>query len=446
MRLRRTRHGQTDDFAGSLPVYGLVLPEIIRALTLSLSVFVYAGEFMTLLDALSRPELWEAFYQYKTGLVCAKAEEKSLRSYLDRRAYEPVCAAIRGGEALPLPRRAVISKLHSGKKRVVYVYPEPQNTVFKLLTWLLLRRYDSLFSAGLYSFRPGRTAKDAIRALRAVPNQRGVYAYKVDVSNYFNSIDLARFLPLLEEALADDPELYCFLRGLLTEPRVLDRGKPITEQKGIMAGTPQSSFYANLFLNDLDHSFVRSGLPYARYSDDIILFAPTEAELREKAARLRDALAEKGLAVNPAKEEFYTPETGWTFLGFQCRAGKVDIAPATLDKLKAKMRRKTRALSRWRDRSGNTGEQAAAAFIRVFNRKLLECPTDHELSWSHWFFSVINTTDSLEVIDRYAQDCLRVLVSGKRTKARYNVRYEDLKALGYQSLVHAYYSFDKQKP
>ena len=156
MRLRRTRHGQTDDFAGSLPVYGLVLPEIIRALTLSLSVFVYAGEFMTLLDALSRPELWEAFYQYKTGLVCAKAEEKSLRSYLDRRAYEPVCAAIRGGEALPLPRRAVISKLHSGKKRVVYVYPEPQNTVFKLLTWLLLRRYDSLFSAGRPLFVPSR--------------------------------------------------------------------------------------------------------------------------------------------------------------------------------------------------------------------------------------------------------------------------------------------------
>ena len=68
------------------------------------------------------------------------------------------------------------------------------------------------------------------------------------------------------------------------------------------------------------------------------------------------------------------------------------------------------------------------------------------MSWSHWFFSVINPTDSLEVIDRYAQDCLRVLVSGKRTKARYNVRYEDLKALGYQSMVHAYYSFDKQKP
>ena len=45
-------------------------------------------------------------------------------------------------------------------------------------------------------------------------------------------------------------------------------------------------------------------------------------------------------------------------------------------------------------------------------------------------------------IDRYAQDCLRVLMSGQRTKGRFNVRYEDLKKLGYRSLVHEYYAFN----
>ena len=394
---------------------------------------------MTLLDMLSQSEVWEAFYEYKTGLICPKDEARRLRDFIDRGAWEPVRARIEAGAPFPLPRRAVISKLHSGKKRVVYTYPEPENTVLKLLTWLLLRQYDGLFSPGLYSFRPSRTAKDAIRHLLAVPGLRRMWAYKVDVSNYFNSIDLGRFLPLLEEALEDDPALCAFLRGLLEEPEVLDGDRRLTEQKGIMAGTPLSAFYANLYLRDLDRDFADRGVPYARYSDDIILFAPTEAELRVHADRLREALAEKGLAVNPAKEEVFAPEAGWVFLGFRCAGGVIDIAPATLDKLKAKMRRKTRALARWRDRTGHTGEQAAAAFIRVFNRKLLDSPTDHELSWSHWFFSVINTTETLHVIDRYAQDCLRTLISGKRTKARFNVRYGDLKALGYRSLVHEYY-------
>ncbi len=49
------------------------------------------------------------------------------------------------------------------------------------------------------------------------------------------------------------------------------------------------------------------------------------------------------------------------------------------------------------------------------------------------------------MIDHYAQDCLRVLLSGTRTKARYNARYEDLKALGYRSLVHAYYAYRKDE-
>ena len=400
---------------------------------------------MTLLEALSCPEVWEGFFLYKTSLICAKQEEKDLRAYIDRRSYEPVLQRLERGEAFPLPRRTVISKMHTGKKRIVYTYPEPENTTLKLLTWLLLRRYDGLFSPGLYSFRPGRTAKDAIRSLLAVPGFKRMFAYKVDISNYFNSIDLDRFLPVLREALPEEAELYRFLSGLLSEPKVLDRGAPLTEQKGIMAGTPQSSFYANLFLRDLDAEFCERGIPYARYSDDMILFAPTEDELKNHARRLLERLREKGLSVNPAKECYFTPESGWTFLGFCCQNGVIDIAPATLDKLKAKMRRKTRALARWRDRGGHTGEQAAAAFIRVFNRKLLERPLDRELSWSHWVFSVINTTRSLHVIDLYAQDCLRTLVSGTHTKARYNVRYEQLKQLGYKSLVHAYYSFGKER-
>ena len=104
-----------------------------------------------------------------------------------------------------------------------------------------------------------------------------------------------------------------------------------------------------------------------------------------------------------------------------------------------------RALERWKNRNRLTGIKAAKAFIRVFNHKLLEFSGDSDLSWSHWYFSVINTTDSLHIIDLYAQDCIRYLVSGSRTKNRYNVRYDDIKSMGYQSLVHAYYSYEKDE-
>ena len=398
---------------------------------------------MTLLQQLSRPESWEAFYEYKTSLVCPKDFAKNLRSFIDDKRYLPVCERIAAGERFPLPKKVVLSKMGSQKKRTVYIYPEPENTVCKLLTWLLLRKYDGLFAAGLYSFRPGVTAKDALRRLARTPGIRQKYAYKVDVSNYFNSVPVHRLIPMLGKTIGlDDPSLFAFLRRLLEEPFVLENGSPVEEQKGIMAGTPQSAFLANLYLSDLDRLFEEKGVLYARYSDDIIAFGETREETEGHAAQIRAFLAEKGLSVNPSKEDFYTPGTGWTFLGFSYRDGAIDIAPATVKKLKQKMRRKARALQRWRQRNGLSGEKAAAAFIRVFNRKLLESPEGSELSWSWWFFSVINTADSLQEIDAYAQDCLRFLVSGKRTKGRYDVRYEDLKKLGYRSLVNAYYKMN----
>ena len=146
--------------------------------------------------------------------------------------------------------------------------------------------------------------------------------------------------------------------------------------------------------------------------------------------------------MNPDKEVFGAPEDGFTFLGFEFREGYIDIAPVSVTKLKKKMRRKARALDRWHRRKGLSGEKAASAFLRVFNRKLFAAEGDNELSWNRWFFPVITRADRLHEIDLYAQDCIRFLTAGTRTKARFDVRYEDLKRLGYRSLVHEWYAYE----
>lgn len=395
---------------------------------------------MTLLDQITDASVWNRFYEYKKSLACRKQFTDELRCFIDEKRYMNVYDNIKACRPFPLPRRSVISKMGTDKKRVVYTYPPDENTVLKLLTWLMLRKYDSFFSRNLYSFRPNRTAKDAVRYLLKTEDIMQMYYYKVDIHDYFNSIPVEKLLPMLKSFLAYDKELFRFLSGLLLEPCVISQGMKVTDRKGIMAGTPISSVYANLYLSELDRFFYDNSICYARYSDDIIVFAQNEDMIFKHAEFIKTFLSAHSLEVNPAKESFGRPGEGFVFLGFSCKEGIVDIAPVSVTKMKHKMRRKRDALARWQKRGGIASEKAARAFIRIFNRKLLESPKDNELSWSSWFFPVINTTKSLHEIDIYAQDCCRYLMTGRHTKSRFNVRYEELKKLGYRSLVHEYYS------
>ena len=157
---------------------------------------------------------------------------------------------------------------------------------------------------------------------------------------------------------------------------------------------------------------------------------------------IKSFLNEKELEVNEEKEFITLPNNEWTFLGFSYNLGVIDISKVSFEKLKAKMKRKTRALSRWADKKGVSGEKTAVVFIKKFNAKLYDNPIDSELTWTRWFFPVINTDKTLKQIDEYMLECIRYLATGKRTKSKYSLRYEDIKALGYRSLVNEYY---KQK-
>lgn len=399
---------------------------------------------MSLIDLLDDKDVWERYYQYKISLLKSNRISEELRDYIDGEKYKNVVDKIRQKETFPLPRKAVISKMSTQKKRTVYSYPHDENMVFKLMTNLILRRYDNIFSRGLYSFRPDRNATSAVKYLKAYPGIDDLYSYKVDVSNYFNSIPIDKLILILQKTLENDTELFHFLSNLLNEPCVMDRAKIIKENKGIMAGSPQACFYANLYLMDMDRYFEERNILYIRYSDDIIVFADTREKVEEYAEIINMFLKERGLSLNPSKEHFSTPQEGWTFLGFSYCKGKVDIAPASVSKIKAKMRRKSRALKRWYEREEKSGEQAARAFIRIFNRKLFgnvsNDSDDNDLTWCYWYFPVINTTESLVIIDRYAQDCVRYLMSGKRTKGRFKVSYSDIRKLGLMNLVHEFYN------
>ena len=105
---------------------------------------------MEILDCLRDQQQWQLFYEYKVS--CNNLPEwmlKQLREYIDNRRYLPVADRIDAGLRFSHPKKSAISKMHSEKKRIVYTYPQDENWALKFITYLLLRRYDHLFSPNL---------------------------------------------------------------------------------------------------------------------------------------------------------------------------------------------------------------------------------------------------------------------------------------------------------
>lgn len=401
---------------------------------------------MGLFEALSEKSVWQEFLEYKLAhRHLTKSEEADLRHYIEAEEYAPVLVSLRAGRAFPLPEKKMIRKMQTDRKRTVYIYPRAENYVLKLLTFLLLRRYDGIFTDSLYSFRIHTGVNKAMRRILSTPGLQQKYTYKVDISNYFNSIPVENMLSKLQPILEGEPEIYQLFENLLREPMVSDRGVPVAEEKGVMAGTPFAVFLANVYLMDLDEVFEGPSGLYARYSDDIIFFADSEEERESGAAGILAALTAHGLTVNPKKEVRTAPGEPWSFLGIGYHAGVVDISPISKEKLKAKLRRRARAIRRWQVRMGAGEEQAVKAYIRALNRKFFDPDSSHELTWSRWYFPVITTDVTLRELDHYAQDWIRYLATGRHSKARYRFDYESMKRLGYVSLVHAWYEGETVK-
>ena len=151
---------------------------------------------MTIWEQLFLPEYWQEFLNYKLNKQqLSGGEQEELAEYIEQKKYLQVLSSFsENAPDPPLPIKKEVNKSGVAKKRVVYSFPNDFNMVLKLLTYLLFR-YDHLFAPNCYAFRRQYGVRDAVHCLRRTKDLHKKYCLKVDISNYFNSIDV----PLLLE-------------------------------------------------------------------------------------------------------------------------------------------------------------------------------------------------------------------------------------------------------
>ncbi len=392
-----------------------------------------------ILAQLSSSLVWEEFYQYKIERrQLNKREIEELRSFINEKRYLEICKDLH----FSYPLKKQIAKIDSKKKRTVYSYTKDETWVLKLLAYLLYD-YDHKLSDNCYSFRRNINASHAFAKIKKIRNIDDKYILKLDIHDYFNSIDVDQLLDILDTVI-EEKELYSFLEYLLRQDKCYFNSELIEEKRGAMAGVPLASFFANFYLIDLDDHFRELNIPYFRYSDDMIIFFDDMDQLNNQFSYITKLLSAKKLQLNMDKYHVSKPGESFEFLGFSYCHNRIDISETTIRKMKGKIRRKARKLYVNRKKKDQSFRRVARAMISSFDHKFYDFKGDNDFTWIRFYFPLINCIDGLHEIDQYMIMYLRYLYSGRHSKSNYKVSYEELKRLGYTPLVAEYYRWKKE--
>jgi hypothetical protein len=167
------------------------------------------------------------------------------------------------------------------------------------------------------------------RAIEAYERYRDRHDHvlRCDIYRYFPAIDHAILKSDFRRRIAC-PRTLALLdlivdRSNAQEPVPLyfdgdDLFAPFERRRGLPIGNLTSQFFANLYLDGLDH-FVTEVLqaPYVRYVDDFALFDDDPRVLEDWRSRIARDLAGRRLKLHPRKTEMLPCSAPAQFLGFE---------------------------------------------------------------------------------------------------------------------------------
>ncbi len=116
---------------------------------------------------------------------------------------------------------------------------------------------------------------------------------------------------------------------------------PLERRRGLPIGNQTSQFFANVYLNSLDHFALRELRPtlYLRYVDDFVLFGDEKRELRSMAGRIREFLDTLRLRPHERKFRIYCCAEGVTLLGWRLLPGQARLARPNVVRMRRRLRR-----------------------------------------------------------------------------------------------------------
>jgi group II intron reverse transcriptase/maturase len=288
----------------------------------------------------------------------------NLQSLLDR--------AKSGTYFAPPVRRVHISKGPGSTETRPLGIPTYEDKVLQRAVAMLLEPiYEQDFLPCSYGFRPGRSAHQALSALReGLMEYQGGWILDVDIRKFFDTLQRPPLREMLRRRIRDGVVLRLIDKWL--KAGVWEEGTITHPDEGTPQGGVISPLLANIYLHHvLDEWFEQEVKPrltgrafLIRFADDFVMVFTHEADARRVLDVLPKRFAKFGLTLHPTKtrlvpfrspacrevREGHTPEPAtFDLLGFTHYWGKSRNGYWVVKRKTAhsRLRRATLAMSEW---------------------------------------------------------------------------------------------------
>jgi len=267
----------------------------------------------------------------ETGEMYAARLEEHLQSLLERLKV--------GTYRAPPVRRVHIPKGDGKQTRPIGIPTFEDKVLQRAVAMMLEAIYEQDFLDCSYGFRPGRSAHQALLAVRTATMEKGGgWVLEVDIRKFFDTLDHEHLRQMLRRRVRDGVLLR--LIGKWLKAGVLEAGSVSYPQAGSPQGGVISPLLANLYLHEvIDQWFHRDVVPrlqgrarLIRYADDLVITFGEWEDARRVLEVLPKRLGRYGLTLHPDKTRLCdfrrpggkppTDPGSWDFLGFTHHWGR----------------------------------------------------------------------------------------------------------------------------